>query len=387
MHVILNVESLLKPSGGIGRYTWHLLDGLVERGFIDNFSCFANYKWVDGLSLLTNNRERSSNSEKTIDESIRNLIRKIPYSNAALSYVREAVFRLEARKSDNSIYHEPNYILKPFNGYTVLTIHDLSHIHFPQFHPNDRVEFLKRNLPKSLNKASHIITDSEFIRNELIEYYGIDVNRITAIPLGVDGTKYSASKLDLENSTLKKYGLKPGRYILSIATLEPRKNVNGIIDAYMQLSSDLKKQYPLVLGGCQGWKNADTLKKISKLKDSNVIFLGYLSEEDLSILYSGACFFVYMPFYEGFGLPPLEAMASGIPVLTSRVASIPEVVGNAALTVDPHDIEIITNEMEKLLTDAALREKLIADGFVRAKRFSWDHCVERTVEIYKKIMT
>jgi alpha-1,3-rhamnosyl/mannosyltransferase len=154
----------------------------------------------------------------------------------------------------------------------------------------------------------------------------------------------------------------------------------------MQLNKDLRQRYPLVLVGGDGWRNQAIKTKITELvQQGEVIHLGYISNEDLPYLFSGARGFVFVPFYEGFGLPPLEAMASGIPVLTTHVSSIPEVVGNAALLVDPNNTEAIQNGLVRLLSDDDWRKVAIQQGLKRAKLFSWTRCIQQTIDIYQKI--
>ncbi|MCK5728828.1 MAG: glycosyltransferase family 4 protein, partial [Methylococcales bacterium] len=184
---------------------------------------------------------------------------------------------------------------------------------------------------------------------------------------------------------LSKHQLIAGQYLLSVSTLEPRKNIMAMLDAYMLLDKALRQNYPLIIVGGDGWRNQPIKDKIARLvKQGEVTHLGYVSNEDLPYIFAGARGFVFVPFYEGFGLPPLEAMASGIPVLTTPVSSIPEVVGDVAILVDPKNTNAISEGMVQLLTDNQWRLSAIEKGLLQAKKFTWTRCVEQTIALYKR---
>jgi alpha-1,3-rhamnosyl/mannosyltransferase len=408
MHIILNVESLLKPSGGIGRYTQYLLEGLLKSDAVDKVSCFGGLRWIESSEFVKTVSVANDNTAKTKDaieadslsevprSQLRQFLASIPFLKTAvlrsLPFVYQlygrynaAIFHRKAKTIKHAVYHEPNYILKPFDGASVTTVHDLSFIHCPEYHPKERVQHLKKHLKITLEKASHVITDSEFVRKELIAQMGVEPERVSTILLGVDDNYHPRSEAELA-SVLLKHQLTAGKYLLSVSTIEPRKNILSMLAAYMELDKALRKNYPLVLVGGDGWRNQDITAKIKALvKQGEVIHLGYTSNEDLPYLFAGARAFVFVPFYEGFGLPPLEAMASGIPVLTTHVSSIPEVVGDVGILVDPNDLEAIQQGMVKLLTDEQWRSSTIERGLQRAKQFTWEKCVEQTILIYKQI--
>ncbi|MDQ7090024.1 MAG: glycosyltransferase family 1 protein [Methylococcales bacterium] len=408
MHIILNVESLLKPSGGIGRYTQYLLEGLLKSDDVDKVSCFGGLRWIDSSEFVKTKSVANEQTAETRDATeidslpqaprspLRQFLASIPFLKTAvlrsLPFVYQlyarynaAMFHRKAKTIKGAIYHEPNYILKPFDGPSVTTVHDLSFIHCPEYHPKERVQHLKKHLKMTLEKAAHVVTDSEFVRKELIAQMGVEPDRVSTILLGVDESYHPRSKAELA-PILSKHKLIAGQYLLSVSTIEPRKNILSILVAYMQLDPALRKDYPLVLVGGDGWRNQEIKNKITELvKQGDVIHLGYTSNEDLPYLFAGARAFVFVPFYEGFGLPPLEAMASGIPVLTTHVSSIPEVVGETGLLVAPNDVEAIQQGMVKLLTDDKWRALTIKAGLERAKQFTWTRCVEQTIAIYKKI--
>ncbi|MBI3802781.1 MAG: glycosyltransferase family 4 protein [Nitrospirae bacterium] len=205
-------------------------------------------------------------------------------------------------------------------------------------------------------------------------------------PLGMEA-HFKPVPVAFLNPVLSKYGLKPGSYILYIGTLEPRKNIINLLRAYATLPTRLREQYPLVLGGGMGWLMETLDMQIQKLGiQSSTIKTGYLPGGDLPALYSGAAVFVFPSLYEGFGLPPLEAMACGTPVITSNVSSLPEVVGEAGVQVHPEDVGRLAAEIEDLITDPARRALLSQKGLERAKQFSWERCAALTLDVYDRVV-
>jgi len=403
MHVILNVESLIKPSGGIGRYTQQLLYGLLKSDKVEKVSCFAGFNWVDTATVATPTASATPDTPSTPaapDQrgKLRQLLASIPFLKRAvlrslpLAYrgyaaYRAACFRYQTKTMTDALYHEPNYILKPFAGVAISTVHDLSHIHYPQYHPKERVAFLEKNLRLTLDNAAHILTDSEFVRNELITLMNVPPERVTAVLLGVDAEFHPRTQAQVAE-VLAEHQLHYGQYLLSVATLEPRKNIAQLLDAYLLLDESIRRAYPLVLVGGDGWRNDELKQRITDLvAKGEVKHLGYIADEQLPLLFAAARGFVFVPFYEGFGLPPLEAMASGVPVLASNVSSIPEVVGDTGILVDPNALTQMTQGMAQLLTDENWRTSAIERGLARAKTFTWQRCVQQTLAIYQRVMS
>ena len=380
--VLLNIESLVPPLTGIGHYTQQLLSGLSTN---DNcqVSCFSQSKIVH--SSVIDVPAVSNNQHRRFDQ-IRRAVRAVPGAYRLRSGVRNMLFRrLTAENYSDVIYHEPNYILKPFDGLSLATIHDLSHIHYPQFHPRERVHYMDRELPKTLARADHIITDSTYVKNELISVLGVAAERISAIPLGV-GKQYHPRLETQVQSVMQKYHLRYGAYLLAVATLEPRKNLTGLLNAYMRLPLSVRRSFPLVLVGGRGWQCHELEEKIIQFENAGEIMrLGYVPAEDLPAIYAGAGAFAFPSFYEGFGLPPLEAMASGIPVLTSNDSATAEVVGDAGILVDAEDNDAIFTGLERLLLDEDHRKLMTQKGLLRASSFTWDSCVEQTMAVYQRL--
>ncbi|UEM21457.1 glycosyltransferase family 4 protein [Skermanella mucosa] len=379
MKVILNVESIVPSVTGIGRYTSEILAGLLARGFGDELHCFSHFRWVDSKRVMT------ASAEQPGDSRIRPFLRSLPYAYEMRCIARNAVFRRSARRFKGAVYHEPNYILKPFDGPCLVNCHDLSYLHFPEHHPPERVRYLERNLEKSLRRADRIITLSDSIRREVIDTFSFDPATVVTVPVGVDA-RFRPHDGDETRAVMDRHGLRHGRYILSVATIEPRKNLHGLLRAFMRLPPDLRAEFPLVLCGATGWRESQVEQSLAALaQEGGIRRLGYIPEADLPVLYAGAGAFAFPSFYEGFGLPPLEAMASGTPVLASATGSIQEVVGGAGLLVDPHDEDAIAAGLERILTDPDLRRSCVAAGIERARGFSWTSCVDRTISLYEEL--
>lgn len=287
-------------------------------------------------------------------------------------------------KSNQYLYHGTNYDLPQFPGKKIVTIHDLSILTMPEFHPIERVNFLAKEIKRSIDNADAIITDSLFIKEEIVEHFKIDQKHIHVVNLAHSGEFFQRDELATLN-TLNKYGLSHGQYTLYAGTIEPRKNISNLINSYSRLPQTIRSKYPLVLVGHKGWNNEGIFELIENAqKEGWLIYLGFVTEDDLPLLYSGARLFAFPSIYEGFGLPVLEAMASGVPVVSSNRSSLPEVCGDAALLCDPNDIEGLTAALLSGVTDENWRNAAINKGLTRAQSFSWARCGDETIDIYEK---
>ena len=375
MKVIFNVDAITAPLTGIGRYALELARGLARNAAIEELRLYSAYRWVDDPAhALASNR------------AIAAIRRSVPFKTQALelyTQLRGALFRLHTRRLRGFLLHTPNYVLMPFDGPSLTTVHDLSWLSYPDAHPVERVRFLDRHLPASLEQAQLVLTDSDFIAAEIAARFGLPRAKIRAIPLGVDAA-YRPRTAEEMLATLAKYGLEHSAYLLVVATLEPRKNLARLVEAYARLPAATKARHPLVIVGARGWLNRELERAIAPLETAGAARrLGYVAEDELPLIYAGAYAFAFPSLYEGFGLPVLEAMASAVPVLTSNVSSLPEVAGHAALTVDPLDVGALTAGLTRLLEDTSWRDAAVPRGLDRAKRYPWSRCVEATIDAYR----
>jgi glycosyltransferase involved in cell wall biosynthesis len=254
----------------------------------------------------------------------------------------------------------------------VVTIHDLGYRHFPRAHPLTHWAYLDWSTRFSTYRAAHILADSHATRRDLVQMYGVRENKISVVYPGRDE---ALTRVD-PAAVRAKYQL-PATYLLHIGTVQPRKNLLRLIEAVTHHPSPV----PLVLAGRSGWLAEPILEAARR---HNVRVLDYVPDEALAGLYSGATAFVFPSLYEGFGFPVLEAMACGTPVICANTSSLPEVAGEAALTVDPLDTGALAAAIARVLSDAALRESLIARGYEQIQKFSWAKAARETLSVLEK---
>lgn len=287
------------------------------------------------------------------------------------------------------IFHSP-YLPLPKNVQSkcnFITVYDLIPILQPQFFQNQENHLLHR-VVKSIDEDTWVFCISEATKNDLLSYNPkADPQKVAVIPLGASELFYHCSDEATLQTTRKKYGIPEQPYFLSLSTLEPRKNIDSTVRAFVKLvRQERLKDVNLVLVGTKGWDFGKIFDEISVSDDvrERIIVTGYVDDRDLAGIYSGALAFVYPSFYEGFGLPPLEAMQCGVPVVTSNTSSLPEVVGDAGLQIDPTDNDALCQAMNMLYTDEELRKRLSALSLQRATLFSWDACADVTIDHYRK---
>lgn len=366
MNIDLGVEALAPQLTGIGRYTLELARGLRFCPEIGDFRTIYNgIALSDAEALLRGDipqRRRRRNKWKVLAE-------------RALSF-------LPARKR---LYHGPNFMLPANIDGGIITVHDLSVYKFPEMHPPERIAHFEKDFTRSLDRAWHIITDTEVVRQELAEFANISQDRITAVHLGVDAA-YRPGRKDDGSVDYQFYGLEPGCYILLVATFEPRKRIDAALDAFRLLPDSVKRRYPLVLAGATGWQNETLHERMAQDEEKGYIrFLGFVPESDLPGIYSAARLFLYPSIYEGFGLPPIEAMASGVPVIVSNRSCLPEVTRGAAMMIDPDDSPAFAAAISQGLEDEIWRAQAIALGLEVATGYSWQKCVENVSKVYRSV--
>lgn len=363
--ISIDVQPLLGKKCGIGQYIWGLIHGLSE---IDSENLYS-------LSFF-DTKFRSSNVPVPGPNFFRSgcLIPPRVMRRIWLKYPRpyyDTFFR------SKDLYHFCNFIIPPIRtGKKIATIFDFSFLRYPQFSEPRNLGYLQREIKQTLQKADEIITISEFTKTELLHFFNIPENKIHAIHLGIHA-RFKPNPL-----------VQQKKQILFVGTIEPRKNLETLLKAF-ELFVQKKdfSDYKLIFAGMKGWLCDNILSSLEKHPHRNKIsLLDYVSDEELPTLYQESMIFVYPSFYEGFGLPPLEAMACGTAVIASKVASLPEILGDAAFWIEPHHTEDIASAFEKLVQDTSLRQTLIQKGFEQVKKFSWKKTAEETLKVYLKAL-
>ena len=376
MKVILSVYPIREPLTGIGRYAWELAAGLERHSRVSDIRYFDLGRWVsDPHKLLVSgsgSRLRKALTGSVIAVSIYEKISPLLLGSKLDGY-------------DAYIYHSPNFMLPPFAGRKISTFHDLSVFRFPECHRIAQVRLMEKEIYKALEQADRLIAISEFTKNEIVQLFGYPDDKVAVVPNGVSPDFFPRSAKEL-HAPLKVIGLQPGRYFLSVATIEPRKNIDAILDAYEMLPKRMRMEYPLVICGGAGWKSRGTLERIKNMMEKgNVRYLGYVKEEMKPLLYAGATAVVFVPFYEGFGLPVLEAMASGAPIVASDISPLNEVSAGSSYRVLPQDTEELARLMGQMTASDARRNQKTALGLSVAREFSWKNTVEKTVLQYREL--
>lgn len=371
LNIILSVEALEPQLSGIGRYSWELARRLDPDMGVDALRFYRNGHWIDDPATLLRPAIPLTKAQRWIKRRMR-----------PPRWLREWQDRPIWR---SHIFHGPNYFLPEEGEGGVITVHDLSIFCFPETHPAERLDFFARHFTLSLERASHIITDSATMRGELIAELSIDPDRVTSIPLGVGPSYYPRSIAEL-TPVLARHRLAPGGYALCVSTVEPRKRIAELLRAWEMLPVAIRQRWPLMVTGGSGWLSDAVTGMMEKgSREGWVHYLGFVPEEELPFLYAGAALFVYPSIYEGFGLPPVEAMASGVPVVVANASCLPEVTGGAAMLTSPEDLEDFARRLEKALTDDVWRAVARQAGLAVAAGYSWDRCARETAALYARI--
>lgn len=377
--ILIEAVSLLSPLTGIGRYTYEISSRL-QKPLADKYEIFFNYGFhsKELYGLLD---EQTLTEQKA--KKLQAFIKKFPLLKKLSRYFYGYIARFY--KTEYDLYFQPNFIPnKNIKAKKLIcTVHDFSFSLHPQWHPQERVEYLKKNI-HLVKKADHIITGSNFTKQEIVEYMQIPDAKISVIHHGVNHELYREYIQDELQETKTKFDL-PKKFLLFVGSIEPRKNLLVLLMAYNLLAKEEKGDLPLILVGFKGWSNQETMQEIQKNQE-HIRYLGYVTDTELAHIYNLADIFIYPSLYEGFGLPPLEAMACGTPVIVSNVASLPEVCGNAALYVDPTDIEDIKDKILTLLGDEKLREDLSKKSKAQAALFSWDKAAQEHLKVIASLL-
>ena len=380
MKIGVDIRVLMdKYYSGVSSYTANLLNAIFALDSDNEYKLFYNSWHNQDERLNIWNR----NNSKVIGLHVPNKI---------FNYLYQKILhrpKLDEVIGGVDVFWSPhfNFTCLSKNTKKIITVHDLSFLRYPEFF-NARKNFWHKALGinATLKNADKIIAVSENTKNDIVELLGIPEEKVKVIYSGNNSVKTEVDK-NIAEKYLASHKIN-GRFILYLGTIEPRKNIIGLIDAYNKLRakneqfSDLK----LVLAGASGWKNKKTYRawQMSSYKN-DIIFLGYVNKDEQDILYNFASIFAYPSFYEGFGFPPLEAMTYGVPVICSNVSSLPEVVADAAVMVNPYDSGEIAEALAIVLEDSALREILIDKGYKRTKFFTWEKTAEEYLQVFKEL--
>ncbi len=376
MRIGVDYTSAARQRAGIGRYTRELVAALLSLNQLHQYTIFAATGGLEG-----------SDWRSEIDkEGAR--FRSVPLSDdwmARLWHRLRLPIPVDIFTGPLDVFYSPDFALPPTGRgtKTLLTVHDLSFVHHPEaFLPSLR-RYLERTVSRSVKRADLVLADSAHTRLDLISVFGISSRAVEVVYPGVD-SRFQAGASPGEVTRLHdRYGIADRPYILSVGTLQPRKNYLHLMEGFLQLEEDLGSGLQLFVAGGQGWLYDDIVGEAAR--HENVRLLGFVADEDLPALYRGARLFALTSLYEGFGLPVLEAMACGVPVVCSRTSSLPEVAGDAALLVDPRDSDELTEAMIRVLEEDELREEMVRRGLARAARFTWERSARKLLRLIDSV--
>ena len=376
MRIAFDYTAGIRQGAGIGNYVRSLLDALL-----------AADKENDYMLITSGRPSRERPFPAAPNVRGRGILIPDRYLNV-LWYRWRAPLPANLFTGRIDIYHGPDFVLPPLSNKIrkAVTIHDLAFLEHPEYAVPALAAYLKKVVPESVAAADAVATVSNASARALMEHFGTPREKITIVPNGLRPHFRRITDPVLLGATVNKYGLKHP-LVLGVGTLEPRKNHMGLIRAFYQARSE-KENRPamLALAGGPGWLYDETKQLVADLKlEKRVRFLGSVGDLELAMLYSLADVFAFPSFFEGFGVPLIEAMACGAPVVTSNISSMPEVVGDAALTVDPHSTDELAQAITRLLNDEALRTELRQKGYARAQLFTWPEAARKMLGVYQKL--
>jgi len=375
MRILLNAKILISPKTGIGQYVYELARSLKNNTEID-LCLFDGFRTIDdvpeGAWPNYNN--------------IAGLIKKIPGAYILRRVFDQNLFDRAVQSNKPSVYHEPSLWPLRFDGPMVMTLHDLTHVHYPQTQPRDRLREIERRLPDGLQQTARILVDSQAVADEASRYYGIPAERLQVAPLGY-AERFQPRSVAQLRPALHGFSVEPRGYLLCVGTLEPRKNLQQALLAFLGLPAALRERYPLLLVGMPGWCGAALESLLQKALDSGQVRqLGYQDEHSVALLLAGAKALLFPSRYEGFGLPVLEAMASGTPVLLGCNSALPEVAGEAGFYLEDPDPQAYAQAIRQLMEDQPLWQRLREAGLEQARLFSWRRCAQITAGVYREVI-
>lgn len=376
MRIGVDYTSGARQRAGIGRYTRELVTALLSLNHSHQYTIFA----------ATGGLKRGDWGSAIRREGVR--LRSLPVTDDWLARLWHRLglpIPVELITGPLDVFYSPDFALPPTAGSTktILTVHDLSFIHHPEaFVPSLR-RYLERTVPRSVERADLVLADSAHTRSDVISLLGVSPEVVEVIYPAVDSRFRTEAKPGEGERLRERYRITDRPYILSVGTLQPRKNYLCLIEGFARLEHSRSGQLQLLIAGGHGWLYDEIVAEAGR--HENVRLLGFVADEDLPALYRGARLFVLTSLYEGFGLPVVEAMACGVPVVCSRTSSLPEVAGHAAMLVDPLDRGELTDAMGRVLQERKLREGMVKRGRAQAAGFTWQRSARRLMALIESL--
>jgi glycosyltransferase involved in cell wall biosynthesis len=375
MRIAIDYTAAMRQQAGIGVYVRNLVAALLAQDSNNQYTLLTSGRASDqhAFPVAPNSRGRSL----FIPDRYLNILWyrwRIPLSATLFT-------------GFSDIYHGPDFVLPPLGKQVrkVVTIHDLAFLEHPEYAVDSLAAYLRKVVPQAAATADAIITVSSEVSRTLIEHFNTPREKLVTIPLGVAPYFHRITDPVILSATQHKFHLRHP-FVLAVGTQEPRKNHTGLIKAFAQARQQKNGPAMLAIAGGKGWLYEETQALVQQLHlEKEVRFLGRVSELELISLYSMADIFAFPSFFEGFGIPPIEAMTCGAPVITSNLSSLPEVVGDAALLVDPHNIDELAHAITHLLQDEAAREDLRQKGYQQAQKFTWAETARKTLRLYTQL--
>ena len=367
MRIGIDARLVYYSRAGIGQYILRLVEALTSSSSTE-----------DEFILLQSRKDRTQIVHN-------NQFERVSLWTPSHHRLEQLFLRLEVGRLHLDLLHSPDFI-PPFrrNCQSVITVHDLAFLLYPHFLTPESARYYGQ-IDQAVRSTEHIIAVSESTKQDVIKLLGVPEKKITVI---YEAANPLFRQMDLEDARRHArvhYGLDED-FILFVSTIEPRKNLPALMQAYRNLREKYKRNEKLVLAGSRGWLSEEVYATVERLDlADHVRFLGRVPTEHLVYLYNAARMLVHPSFYEGFGLPPLESMTCGTPTVVSNVSALPEVVGDASILINPHDIDELTVSMWRVLTDEDLRASLIEKGLKRAKKFSWERAAQETLDVYHRV--
>ena len=382
MHIGIDYTAAVWQGAGIGRYTRELTHAVIAQGSEHRYTLFYAAGGIGQSSpYLAELRQLC-----VANPAIRAV--PIPIAPRRLTQIWQRLrlpMPIELFTGRLDVLHAPDFVLPPTRARTLLTIHDLSFLVHPELAAPGMVRYLSSAVPRSVRRANGVLADSEATRQALDQLLPDSRRSIKVVYPGVSPRFQPLPTPDIEAVRLRLH--LPARFLLFVSTLEPRKNLARLLEAFARLEEQpATRDLHLVIGGRRGWLYDDIFATIERLNlGERIRLLDFVDDNDLPALYNLAWAFTYPSIYEGFGLPALEALACGTPVLTANNSSLPEVVGDAAVLVDAESIDSITDGLVRISTDETLRATLKAGGPARASQFRWEHAAQQVLRAYDQV--